>query len=75
MILRFGKFRGQDTRNVPDNYLIALANDFNRDWIRVMPDERFKFKVPIEVRMEAREELKRRGYKKQGSRWILNGCG
>jgi len=70
MILRFGKYKGQDTGNVPDSYLMALADDFNRDKIGVMPDQRFKFKVPIEVRMAAREELRRRGYKKQGSRWI-----
>jgi hypothetical protein len=73
MILRFGKYKGQDTGNMPDNYLMQVADDFNRDRIGVMPDQRFEFKVPIEVRMAAREELRRRNYKKQGTRWILNG--
>lgn len=73
MILQFGKYKGQDTGNVPDDYLMQVADDFNRDRIGVMPDERFKFKVPIEVRMAAREELRRKGYKKQGTRWVLNG--
>jgi hypothetical protein len=29
----------------------------------------FQFKVPLEVRERAREELKKRGWRKKGSRW------
>lgn len=29
----------------------------------------FQFKVPLEVRERAREELKRRGWTRKGTRW------
>jgi hypothetical protein len=68
-VMPFGKYKGRPWDYIPDSYLQGLANDFNRDRPGIMPDQRFTFRVPIEVQIRAREELKRRGYKKQGSRW------
>jgi len=67
--LAFGKYKGYRFEDVPESYLIKLCDDFNRDQIGIMPDQRFQFKVPLEVRERAREELKRRGWRKKGSRW------
>ena len=66
----FGKFKGQRIDSLPDNYLIMLADDFNRDKPGVLPDNRFNFKVPLEIREKAREVLKKRGYSKRGERWV-----
>lgn len=67
--LTFGKFKGYRYEDVPESYLCRLADDFDRDKIGVMPDQRFNWKVPLEVRERAREELKKRGWSKHGSRW------
>jgi hypothetical protein len=67
--LTFGKFKGYRYEDVVDSYLLKLADDFNRDQIGIMPDQRFQFKVPLEVRERAREELKRRGWTRKGTRW------
>lgn len=69
LVMPFGKYKGRVWDQVPDDYLILLADDFNRDKPGVLPDDRFKFKVPLNVREKARDVLKQRGYKKHGSRW------
>jgi uncharacterized protein (DUF3820 family) len=60
MILRFGQYKGQRVESVPDDYLMLLAEDFY---------ERSTFRVYFKVRMEARDLLRLRGYRKIGSRW------
>lgn len=66
----FGKFKGWRFEDIPESYLIKVADDFDRDRLGVLPDDRFKFRVPVEVREKAREELKRRGWRKKGERWL-----
>ncbi len=68
-IMPFGKYKGQHIDTIPDRYIIMLADDFGQDNQGILPDNRFNFKVPLEIREKAREELKKRGYKKKGSRW------
>jgi hypothetical protein len=68
-VMPFGKFKGWSWDRVPSDYLQAVSDNFYRDRPGIMPDQRFNFRVPIEVQVKAREELKRRGYKKRGERW------
>lgn len=70
----FGKFKGWRFEDVPESYLIKVSDDFDRDRPGVMPDQRFSFRVPLEVRERAREELKRRGWRKKGQRWEFGKC-
>lgn len=71
-VMPFGKYKGCCWDLIPLDYLILVADDFNRDRPGVMPDQRFKYRVSLEVRERAREELKERGYKRQGQRWVYD---
>lgn len=69
MVIHFGKYKGREIQDIQDDkYLIGLAKDFYRDIGGKLPDDIFKFKVPDEVRIEARRVLIERGYKFKGSR-------
>jgi uncharacterized protein (DUF3820 family) len=68
-VMPFGKYKGQPIDTIPDRYIIMLADDFGQDNQGILPDNRFNFKVPLEIREKAREALKKRGYRKKGSRW------
>lgn len=65
MILPFGKYKGQSIKQIPDDYLMILAEGFH------FPSEpgKEKFQVSLEIRIATRNELKARKYKKIGARW------
>jgi hypothetical protein len=70
MILMFGTFKGHELSDmsVPDSYIrwLALRGSYQ------MPGNRFetKWKVPIDVSIHARREMERRGYHREGDRYI-----
>ena len=69
MVIDFGKFKGKDLTDlsVPDTYIqwLALRGSYP------MPGNRFeaKWKVPIVLSIEARREMERRGYRRDGDRY------
>jgi hypothetical protein len=63
----WGKYKGvRFDRMTDENYLMWLADDPDR---MASVGQRKYPPVPLQLRVAAREELKRRGYRKFGSRW------
>lgn len=68
-MIDFGKFKGKELTDpsVPDTYIrwLALRGSYT------MPGNRFetKWKVPIVLSIEARREMEKRGYRRDGDRY------
>jgi hypothetical protein len=64
MIIPFGRFKSMDTADstVPDSYIGWLA----KRGAYYKPDNRFEtdWKVPIDLSIQARREMERRGYRR-----------
>lgn len=69
MILHFGKYKGQDIKNVPDNYLIWMATKAESDQMYGDPWDKKPFKLTGDEVEAAHRELKARGYRCRGLRW------
>lgn len=68
MRIPFGKNNGRDTSEVDDRYLMWLsdADEWNQE--KGKPWDK-PFKVSLDIRIAARAELERRGFRKKGLRW------
>jgi len=70
MILEFGTFKGRDLTDasIPDSYIrwLACRGSYYK------PGNRFEatWKVPIDVCIHARNEMERRGYRRDGDSYI-----
>jgi hypothetical protein len=70
MVLLFGKCKGQDIREIPDDYCMWLAKPvYSGKFYKSLHSTELKWKVPFEVKMAARRELELRGFKLIGERW------
>ena len=67
MKLSFGENKGKEIKDISDKYLIWLVRKDRGDF----PSREIggdKFKIPADVVLEARKELKKRGFTFIGSR-------
>lgn len=70
MILKFGKYKGQNIQSIPDDYLMWLAKPvYSGKFYKSLHSTELNWKVPFNIKMAARKELERRGYKLVGERW------
>jgi hypothetical protein len=71
MVLQFGKYRGKDLQAVSDeSYIMWLAKPvYSGKFYKSLHSTELNWKVPFDVRVAARKELERRGYKLVGERW------
>jgi hypothetical protein len=71
MVLQFGKYRGKDLQVVSDeSYIMWLAKPvYSGKFYKSLHSTELNWKVPFDVRVAARKELERRGYKLVGERW------
>jgi len=71
MKLNFGKYKGQELSLLTDeNYLMWLAKPmYTGKYYKSIHSTELNWKVPFDVKMAARGELFRRGYKLVGERF------
>lgn len=70
MIITFGKCKGQRIKNIPDDYCMWLAKPvYSGKFYESLHSTELKWKVPFPVKIAARTELERRGFKLIGERW------
>jgi hypothetical protein len=71
MILKFGKYKGRELSSLTDeSYLQWLAKPtYTGKYYKSLHSTELNWKVPFNVKMAAREELFRRGYKLVGERF------
>lgn len=70
MILSFGQCKGQSIQSIPDGYCMWLAKPvYSNKFYKSLHSTELNWKVPFDVKIAAREELERRGFKLIGERW------
>ena len=71
MILKFGKYKGRELSSLTDeSYLQWLAKPtYTGKYYKSIHSTELNWKVPFDVKMAARGELFRRGYKLVGERF------
>jgi len=70
MILLFGKYRGMSLEAIPEDYLMWLAKPkYSGKFYESLHSTELKWKVPFNIKIEARRILDKRGYKLIGERW------
>ena len=71
MMLQFGKYKGKDLQTVSDeSYIMWLAKPvYSGKFYKSLHSTELNWKVPFNIKMAARKELERRGYKLVGERW------
>ena len=71
MKLNFGKYKGQELSLLTDeNYLMWLAKPmYTGKYYKSIHSTELNWKIPFNVKMAARGELFRRGYKLVGERF------
>ena len=71
MILQFGKYKGKDLQAVSDeSYIMWLAKPvYTGKYYKSLHSTELNWKVPFNVKMAARGEHFRRGYKLVGERF------
>jgi len=72
MILSFGQHKGKALSNqtIPDDYILWLAKPvYSGKFYESLHSTELKWKVPFNVKIAAREEAERRGWKLNGSTW------
>lgn len=70
MILMFGTYKGQSLTNIPVNYCMWLAKPvYSGKFYKSIHSTELNWKVPLAVKIAARAELDRRGFKLIGERW------
>lgn len=67
--MRFGKYRDDDIKHVPDKYLVWMATKAENDQDYGDPWDNQPFKITSEEVEAAHRELKARGYRCRGLRW------
>lgn len=70
MVLKFGKHKGKNIQDVPDDYLMWLAKPmYSGKFYKSLHSTELTWKVPFDVKLAARGELMRRGFELIGERW------
>ena len=70
MIIPFGKCKGQNIQAIPDDYCMWLSKPkYSGKFYEIQHSTDLKWKVPFDVKIAARKELERRGFKLIGERW------
>lgn len=72
MILSFGQHKGKALSNpeIPDDYILWLAKPvYSGKFYKSLHSTELTWKVPFNVKIAAREEAERRGWKLRGSEW------
>jgi hypothetical protein len=70
MTIHFGKYKGQNIQSIPDDYCMWLSKPvYSGKFYTCQHSTELKWKVPFDVKMAARKELERRGFKLIGERW------
>lgn len=70
MIISFGKYKGQDIKSIPDDYCMWLAKPvYSGKFYKSLHSTERNWSVPFAVKIAARQELERRGFKLIGERW------
>jgi len=70
MIIPFGKYKWQPIRSIPDDYCMWLSKPvYSGKFYKSQHSTELKWKVPLDVKIAARGELERRGFKLIGERW------
>jgi hypothetical protein len=70
-VLTFGRYKGRSIASIQDEeYLKWLAKPtYNGKFYKSLHSDELNWKVPFDIKMAARTELERRGYKLIGERW------
>jgi len=70
MRLAFGKYKGMSLEAIPEDYLMWLAKPkYSGKFYESLHSTDLKWKVPFNVKVEARRILESRGYKLNGETW------
>jgi len=70
MQIPFGKFKGQPMNNLPEDYLMWLSKPkYSGKYYESEHSTELKWKVPLNVKLEARAILESRGYTLIGEHW------
>jgi uncharacterized protein (DUF3820 family) len=70
MLLPFGVHRGKKLENIPEDYLMWLGKPkYSGKFYENARSTELVWKVPFNIKMEARKILESRGYKLIGERW------
>lgn len=70
MILRFGDHKGEHIQSIPDDYCMWLAKPkYSGKFYKSLHSMERNWSVPFDVKVAARKELERRGFKLIGERW------
>lgn len=71
MILKFGKYKGIEIKDLTDEaYLKWLAKpEYGSKFYKSLHSTELTWKVPFDVKLAARGELMRRGFELIGERW------
>jgi hypothetical protein len=70
MKIPFGKFKGTDMADLPEDYLCWVAKPkYSGKYYESLHSTDLKWKVPFPVKIEARRILESRGWKLIGEHW------
>ena len=71
LFLQFGKYKGRELESLTDeNYLMWLAKPaYGGKFYKGLHSTDLTWKVPFDVKLAARAELEKRGYKLVGERF------
>jgi len=71
MILQFGKYKGREIEDISDIYYIQwLAKPkYSGGFYKSLHSTDLNWKVPIDIRVEARRVLESSGYVLKGNHW------
>jgi hypothetical protein len=70
MILPFGKYKGRQIEDIPEDYLCWLGKPkYSGAFYKSLHSTELNWKVPLAVTIEARKILEKRGWKLNGTEW------
>jgi hypothetical protein len=68
--LTFGKYKGWELSDIPDDYLLWLAKPkYSGNFYASLHSTDLNWRVPFDVKIAARKEADKRGWKLKGERW------
>lgn len=69
-LLSFGKYKNQSIQCIPDDYCMWLAKPvYSGKFYKSLHSTERNWSVPFDIKIAARKELERRGFKLIGERW------
>jgi uncharacterized protein (DUF3820 family) len=70
MILQFGIHKGKRLEDIPEDYLMWLAKPkYSGKFYESLHSINLKWRVPLEIKIEARKILESHGWKLKGETW------